>query len=72
MTQDRAWVLLPSGRRLDLLGPDPSAWTERDLAVSLSRTYAGADIRGETYRFPSRSTACSCSSCASRCSHSRR
>ena len=39
MTQDRAWVLLPSGRRLDLLAPDPSAWTDHDLAVSLSRTY---------------------------------
>ena len=38
MTRDRAWVLLPSGRRLDLLAPDPSAWTDRDLAIGLSRT----------------------------------
>jgi hypothetical protein len=39
MIPDRAWVLLPSGRRLDLLTPDPAAWTDRDLAISLSRTY---------------------------------
>jgi len=39
MTRDRAWVLLPSGRRLDLLAPDPQAWTDEDLAVGLSRTY---------------------------------
>lgn len=39
MKPDRAWVLLPSGRRLDLLRPDPDAWTDRDLAISLSRTY---------------------------------
>ena len=39
MTADRAWVLLPSGRRLDLLTPDPEAWTDSDLATGLSRTY---------------------------------
>ena len=39
MKHDRAWVLLPSGRRLDLLQPDADAWTDRDLAISLSRTY---------------------------------
>ena len=39
MIPDRAWVLLPSGRRLDLLTPDPAAWTNRDLAIGLSRTY---------------------------------
>ncbi len=39
MKPDRAWVLLPSGRRLDLLTPDPTAWTDRDLAISLSRAY---------------------------------
>ena len=39
MKPDRAWVLLPSGRRLDLLQPDADAWTDRDLAISLSRTY---------------------------------
>ena len=38
MTHDRAWILLPSGRRLDLLAPDPDAWTDRDLAMGLSRT----------------------------------
>lgn len=42
MTQDRAWILLPSGRRLDLLAPDPEAWTDRDLAIGLSRTYRWA------------------------------
>ena len=39
MKPDRAWVLLPSGRRVDLLQPDPDAWTDRDLAISLSRTH---------------------------------
>jgi hypothetical protein len=39
MSRDRAWVLLPSGRRLDLLAPSPQAWTDRDLAIGLSRTY---------------------------------
>ena len=39
MKPDRAWVLLPSGKRLDLLTPDPDSWADRDLAVSLSRTY---------------------------------
>jgi len=42
MTHDRAWILLPSGRRLDLLAPDPSAWTDSDLAIGLSRTYRWA------------------------------
>ena len=42
MTHDRAWILLPSGRRLDLLAPDPDAWTDRDLAIGLSRTYRWA------------------------------
>jgi len=42
MTHDRAWILLPSGRRLDLLAPDPWAWTDRDLAIGLSRTYRWA------------------------------
>ena len=39
MKPDRAWVLLPSGQRLDLLTPDAGAWTDRDLAIGLSRTY---------------------------------
>ncbi|MDE1905153.1 MAG: HD family hydrolase [Rhodospirillales bacterium] len=39
MTPHRAWVLLPSGNRLNLLAPDPTAWTDRDLAIGLSRTY---------------------------------
>jgi len=37
-----AWVLLPSGRRLRLLAPDPQAWTDADLAVGLSRAYRWA------------------------------
>lgn len=35
----RAWVRLPSGRRLDLIDPDPSAWLDSDLALRLARTY---------------------------------
>src|ERR1700738_1378799 len=42
MISNRAWVLLPSGRRLDLLNPDPQAWTDHDLSVALSRTYRWA------------------------------
>ena len=36
---DRAWVLLKSGRRLDLLNLDPYGWTDEDLATGLARTY---------------------------------
>ncbi len=39
MKPKRAWVLLKSGRRLDLLDPHPHAWTDEDLATGLSRTY---------------------------------
>ncbi|MBR0653002.1 phosphohydrolase [Roseomonas terrae] len=39
MTADRAWVRLPSGRRLDLLSPTPLDWTDRDLATGLARTF---------------------------------
>ena len=35
----RAWILLKSGRRLDLLDPQPDAWTDKDLAIGISRTY---------------------------------
>jgi hypothetical protein len=35
----RAWIRLPSGRRLDLLAPTPFDWTDEDLAVGLSRTF---------------------------------
>lgn len=35
----RAWVRLPSGRRLDLLSPTPLDWTDGDLAIGLSRTF---------------------------------
>lgn len=34
----RAWMRLPSGAHLDLHAPDPLAWTDRDLAMRLSRT----------------------------------
>ena len=36
---ERAWVRLPSGRRLDLLSPTPFDWTDEDLAIGLSRTF---------------------------------
>jgi hypothetical protein len=35
----RAWVRLPSGRRLDLIAPTPLDWTDEDLALGLARTY---------------------------------
>jgi len=38
-TAARAWVRLPSGRRLDLLAPTPFDWTDEDLAIGLSRTF---------------------------------
>ena len=39
MKPDRAWVLLGSGRRLNLVDPQPGDWRDLDLAVGLSRTY---------------------------------
>ncbi len=39
MTEDRAWVLLKSDRRLDLLNPHLHAWTDDDIATGLARTY---------------------------------
>ncbi len=39
MSTVRAWVRLPSGRRLDLLDPTPFDWTDEDLAIGLARTY---------------------------------
>lgn len=39
MKPQRAWMLLKSGCRLDLLDPEPDAWTDEDLAIGLSRTY---------------------------------
>lgn len=39
MSHNRAWVLLKSGRRLDLLNPHPHSWTNEDLATGLARTY---------------------------------
>ncbi|MBG0808049.1 hypothetical protein IY145_01275 [Methylosinus sp. H3A] len=39
MTSHRAWMLLKSGGRLDLLDPKPDAWTDEDLAIGLSRAY---------------------------------
>ena len=38
MVEPRAFVLLKSRRQLDLLNPDPNAWTDEDLAAGLSRT----------------------------------
>jgi len=40
MSQEiRAWVRMPSGRRLDLLNPTPFDWDDADLALGLARTY---------------------------------
>jgi hypothetical protein len=39
MSTARAYILQPSGRRLDLLNPKPSDWTDEDLAIGLSRTF---------------------------------
>ncbi|MCI0467809.1 MAG: phosphohydrolase [Beijerinckiaceae bacterium] len=39
MTSPRAWVRLPSGKRLDLLNPTPFDWEDQDLALGLARTY---------------------------------
>jgi hypothetical protein len=39
---ERARILLPSGKQLDLLDPNPWAWTDDDLAIGLSRTYRWA------------------------------
>jgi hypothetical protein len=35
----RAWVRMPSGKRLDLLAPQPDDWEDADLALGLARTY---------------------------------
>jgi hypothetical protein len=35
----RAWVRMPSGKRLDLLDPTPFDWDDADLALGLARTY---------------------------------
>ncbi|WP_426172924.1 phosphohydrolase [Massilia sp. TWR1-2-2] len=35
----RAWVRMPSGKRLDLLDPSPDDWEDEDLALGLARTY---------------------------------
>ena len=37
--EQRAWVRLPSGQRLDLLNPAPACWDDADLALGLARTY---------------------------------
>jgi len=39
MREQRAWVRLLSGKRLDLLDPTPFDWDDKDLAVGLARTY---------------------------------
>jgi len=39
MKPERAFMLLGSGRKLDLLHPDPQSWTHEDLATGLARTY---------------------------------
>jgi hypothetical protein len=49
----RAFVLLKSRRRLDLLNPDPHAWTDDDLAAGLSRTMRWAGRHDGNIRCPS-------------------
>ncbi len=39
LEETRAWVRMPSGKRLDLLHPTPSDWEDHDLALGLARTY---------------------------------
>jgi uncharacterized protein len=39
MAEARAWVRLPSGKRLNLLDPTPFDWEDEDLALGLARTY---------------------------------
>jgi uncharacterized protein len=39
MAYPRAWVRLPSGKRLDLLNPTPFDWADKDLVLGLARTY---------------------------------
>ncbi|MES2902009.1 MAG: phosphohydrolase [Pseudomonadota bacterium] len=39
VVEQRAWVRLPSGQRLDLLNPAPACWDNADLALGLARTY---------------------------------
>lgn len=34
-----AWARLHSGRKLNILDPDPSAWDDSDLAIGLSRAF---------------------------------
>ena len=36
---EHAWLLLRSGKRLDLLDPHPMDWDDEDLAAGLARTY---------------------------------
>lgn len=38
-SEQRSFVLLPSGNILNLARPDPLSWTNSDLAIGLSRTY---------------------------------
>ncbi len=52
--EPRAFVLLKSRRQLDLLNPDPHAWTDDDLAAGLSRTMRwGAGLHDGNIRCPS-------------------
>lgn len=39
ISKPRAWMRLPSGKRLDLMSPNPQNWTHSDLSTRLSRTY---------------------------------
>ena len=41
----RAWVLLKSGRRINLLEPTVADWDDDDLALGLARTYRWGGLR---------------------------
>jgi hypothetical protein len=63
MRPERAWVRLESGRRLNLLQPDPDSWTDRDLALACRGRLAGAVTPAGICRSLSPSTACWFSCC---------
>jgi hypothetical protein len=53
----RAFLLLKTKRRLDLVNPNPHAWTDDDLAAGLSYTMVWAWRHDGNIRCPSRNIA---------------
>jgi hypothetical protein len=60
MKPARAWVLPPSGRRINQPDPDMFDWMDLDLAIGLSRTYRWAGTPAGNCPCPSLSTASRC------------